>query len=308
MSALDFISRTGETSIAGAERWHLHHLATAAAMPAWDLDGFDALDQAATIIGMSTEPPDSYLRADLKAAQGRQRLYLTEWARHEDRVADTHFLNKLRTKLKIGEMAFIVAGRRLEASNVMLNTALAVGSDPIRVAAKLAGWEHCWVAGCDRDWLAAVVEAGRETGIYRADAGWEQLVEFLRADDTSPAVTSHSTGSSFPNPDIAEWKPPPLPDSWRPSWMDDAEWEQCSDSERAETRAEHAYDQWYDLPDGQRFDLAMEGLRQRRPWARLGPDTLGKYHFDQPVTIFHLMGADRASRVREICEGRTSNA
>lgn len=42
----------------------------------------------------------------------------------------------------------------------------------------------------------------------------------------------------------------------------------------------------------------MGALRERRPWARLAPDTLTEVTFGPPVTIYDLFAPDRDERVR----------
>ncbi|PZG16487.1 hypothetical protein C1I95_17600 [Micromonospora craterilacus] len=203
-----------------------------------------------------------------------------------------------------------------------MNTALAAGSDPVRLAAKLRGYGegHAWVEGSDRAWLADIIDQGLEAGIYRrglwrsgtpdgprdqwTDLGWQQVIGFLRSRDDEPVVTSYSVTDGFPNRAIADWTPPVDP-QWRPDWADGGganEWSEMTASEQDSWRRDHAAEQWYDLPDGERWELAMAGLRRTRPWARLAPDTLSEVAFGWPVSVYDLFAPDSAERVRAAAE------
>jgi len=206
---------------------------------------------------------------------------------------------------------------------VHLNTALATGSDPVRLAAKLSGWEHVWVDGPDRAWLADVIDEGLEHGPFRrgmwyvdavggghvaeghpdrkwSSQGWEDVTAFLRDRDNEPVVTEHSTGDSFPDRVLAGWKPVVDP-RWVPEWVSKdggVEWGAMSADERAECRQEHAEEQWGDLPAEERWQRSLDGLRAQRPWARLSPETLGEVWFGPCVTVYDLLAPDRDERVR----------
>lgn len=214
-----------------------------------------------------------------------------------------------------------VAGAELHSNNVELNTALAVGNEPLALAAKIHGWceSHCWVDGPDRNWLADIIDAGLEAGLYRrgiwyepapgaerkwSSQGWESVTELLRSRDDGPVVLSYSVCDQFPNSHIAGWKPP-FDEAWKPDWAEGgglAEWEAMSAEEKGEHQRDSRHDEWYDLSGEQQWAMAMDGLRRERPWAQLGPDTLRDITFHLPVTIFDLFAPDRDERVRRAAE------
>lgn len=103
---------------------------------------------------------------------------------------------------------------------VALNTTLRVGSDPIKLAARIHGQceVHCWVAGPNRAWLARIIQQGREIGFYRRDSGWEEVMVLLRSRDDEPVVLSYSVCESFPNanhlPDPEGWDREKLGSDW----------------------------------------------------------------------------------------------
>jgi hypothetical protein len=222
-----------------------------------------------------------------------------------------------------------IAGVRLGVAEIRLNTALRLGNDVVKLVVKIAGWgeSHAWFDGKDRAWAADLIDQGLKSGVLRdgiwyvdgpsgdvlpkdhpqrkwSDMGWGEVTAFLRERDDEPVVLSYSVGDDFPNWAVADWTPPPMPEGWAPDWA-------ASDEGRAEWESEHpeaadrlAYydsqsgDQWYALPERERWDLAMAGLQERSPWLRLGPDTLDYWTFGPGVTVFDLYAADRDERVR----------
>jgi hypothetical protein len=176
--------------------------------------------------------------------------------------------NMFRATLNHGEKELLTyQGRPVATFDLQLNTALAVGNDPLCLFAKLhAQCEiHAWVEGEHRAWLADLIEQGRESGLYRDGAGWEAVVKLLRARDDAPVVTSYSVCDSFPNAYVANWQPPTTKDG------------------------ETDYDAWYELPKPERWDLAMAGLRASRDVPPLTPDRL-RAKFGQQLTLIDIFG------------------
>lgn len=332
MSRIYFHSPSGTADLRGSERGWLRHLAQGHADAAWDLGGPDDFEHAARILAMVPEVPEgefgsNYLHRYLREATEQERINKAAYEgwrpgqplRHPTSHGPQHRLTAaLRTRLHGDGVALDVAGVRLHSRNIGLNTALAAGSDPIRLAAKIDGWceSHAWVNGPDRAWLADVIGEGLRAGMFRrgfwysnepdgpkdqwSDQGWEQVQELLRARDDEPVVMSYSVGDSFPNRDIAGWEPTIDP-NWLPDWADGDgfnEWSEMTATEQDDCRRGCAEDQWYELPAAERWEMAMAGLRQRRPWARLAPDTLSEVAFGIPVTVYDLLAPDRDERVR----------
>jgi hypothetical protein len=333
VSRVYFHSPSGDAELRGSERAWLSHVARGPSAGAWDLDSSDALERAAEILAMVPEVPDgphgaNYLHTYLREAQARDarnKAAYAQWTPGTPFVGRTDYeplhqlVRALKVALRVEGVRLMVAGIELHSSNVDLNTALVAGSDPVRLAAKISGWceVHCWVEGSDRAWLAGIIDQGLKTGIYRrglryagdpdgpkdqwADQGWGQVLDLLRARDDEPVVLSYSVTGSFPNREIAGWEPPPMPEDWRPDWASDeglGDWRRMDDSERAYHWRERALDGWYDLPDAEKWERAMDGLRRERPWARLSPDTLSEVFFHLPVSVYDLLAPDRDERVR----------
>jgi len=298
MSRIYFHTPSGIAELRGSERAWLRSVAQGPAETAWDLDPHRDLERARTILALVPEVPDgphganylhTYLRQAEAQEQANKRAY-AGWQPGQPLAGPTShepqqkLINALRTALRVDGLRMVVAGVDLHTANLDLNTALVAGSDPVRLAAKIDGWceSHCWVDGPDRAWLAGIIDQGLTAGLYRkglwysntpdgprdqwSDQGWGQVLELLRARDDEPVAMSYSVCDQFPNPEIAG--------------------------------QESAGDQWYDLPEGEQWQTAMDGLRRDRPWARLAPDTLAEVMFGLPVTVYDLLAPDRDDRVR----------
>jgi hypothetical protein len=100
---------------------------------------------------------------------------------------------------------------RAHVVDVALNTALAMGNDPIKLMARLTGQaeDHCWVDGPNRAWLADVIEDGLERRIFRQpfpndSRTWQSVVALLRERDDCPVVCSYSVSTTFPESHLAD--------------------------------------------------------------------------------------------------------
>lgn len=133
-----------------------------------------------------------------------------------------------------GERLRLADGESIDPFTLSLNTAIAVGSDPLRLLARLHGQceIHAYAEEANREWLAGIVQAGMSSGLCRKDAGWEAVVELLLGDSRGPVVTSYSVCEGFPNETVAGW----------------------------ESVTE---DDWYELPEAERWAKGIEGLRSR---------------------------------------------
>jgi hypothetical protein len=312
VSRVYFHSPSGDAELRGSERAWLRHLAEGPALAAWDLDNSGGYDRAVEILAMAPEVPDrgygeNYLHNYLREAQEQEAANRATYKLREPGQpypGPTSFepqrrlVQALRTSLQVMGLDLDVAGRRLRSVNVDLNTALVAGSDPVRLAAKIHGWceSHCWVEGPDREWMAVIIDEGLRTGLYRrglwyadqpegpkdrwSDQGWEDVLTLLRSRDDEPVVLSYSVTDRFPNQEVAGWT---APDGEDP-------------------------DAWYEVAAEEQWRLGMAGLRERRAWARLAPDTLTEVTFGEPVTVYDLFAPDRDDRVRAAFAGQGADA
>ncbi len=285
MSRIIFHSEHGTADLDGSEGRHLLALATAPARSYWAdwLDGPGELDRLSDLIGL-IRPGDhlAYLHRLLADAQGGPSN------------SDTGTVSKLReatlAALQTG-VRLQVAGVALNSQDLNLNTALTLRSPLLALAAKISSWcsHSCWIEGPDRAWIASLIEHGLENGAYRKgltvpsqsgtsrylSQGWEDCVRLLRARDDGPVVLTDSASNSFPDAELTlDWP------------------QQPSEDEAEQLRA--AFDA---LPAGQRWAQAVQGLRRRRPWARLGEDTLFTVTFRHPVSVLDILAVDCGARV-----------
>lgn len=164
-----------------------------------------------------------------------------------------------------------------------LNTAIILGGDALKFLARVHGQceIHTWVDGPERSWLADIIAQGLEEKVLRntlrhrysgkepekeSPTGWSEVVELLRARDTGPVVLSYSVCDQFPNRHLAEQA---------------GVWESQRDDG----------DDWYSLPDDERWNLAMQGLKQEVESAglQINPETWAEYRFGNCKSAFDLI-------------------
>ncbi|RJQ46846.1 MAG: hypothetical protein C4534_02030 [Gaiellales bacterium] len=179
---------------------------------------------------------------------------------------EKYFRLSIRASL-MGDHFLLPDGTKVDPFESALNTALVAGSDPIKLGARLHGQceIHTYVEGPDRRWLAGIIQQGLDHGIFRADAGWDQVVALLRKDHDSPVVTSYSVCDQFPNRHVAGWVPK----------------HEHLDPDKA----------WYGLPEGERWGEAVKGLRrinaEEFPLV-LSPETWETFRFGNGTTGIDL--------------------
>ncbi|MFJ2004785.1 hypothetical protein [Streptomyces chartreusis] len=174
-------------------------------------------------------------------------------------------------------------GRRIDTFALALNTALQLGSDQIKLAARLHGAceLHTWVDGPNRAWLADVMQAGVDSGVYRrrmpyhglegaepgrwTDQGWDDVIALLRERDDEPVVTSYSVTDQFPNPGP------------------DAEYN----------------DDWYRGDTAVQWRLGMEWLRASTGLLEMKPDDWATYRFEHRLTLLDLFAPDWEDRLTQ---------
>ena len=161
---------------------------------------------------------------------------------------------------------FVLNGKSLDVWEMQLNTAFVLGNDAVKLGARLHGQceIHTYVEGENRNWLADVVELGRRSGFYRADAGWEDVVKLLRQSTESPAVTSYSVTEQFPNGHIANFEYP-------------------------EVGGEKDWDAWYALPFEKQWELGVTGLRAAKEGLELTPLNWNTFYFGEGHTVFTVV-------------------
>lgn len=242
MSYISFTSKSDEKLIRGSERAHMGVLIS---------DLFVASlrdDQIERAV-----PKGTYLD-DIEPHSMQWFNSFGLWIRHSG-----HLLHK---------------GVKLDGFTIGLNTAMALGGDPLKLFARLHGQceIHAWLEGGDREWLAGIIQEGMQSGLYRANQGWPELVEWLLLSNIEEVVTSYSVTYGFPDKNVADWDVPIGVDG------------------------EPEEDAWYELPQEEQWERAISGLRQSYSELRIQPATFGDYYFDHGVNAFQI-GLEEVSQI-----------
>ena len=99
---------------------------------------------------------------------------------------------------------FVREGKAVESFSLVLNTATVLGSEPVRLLARLhAQCEiHAWLEEANRKWYAEKISLGLRDKVLRRSMGWEELAERLTDIKSHPGavVTSYSVCEQFPHP------------------------------------------------------------------------------------------------------------
>jgi hypothetical protein len=152
--------------------------------------------------------------------------------------------------------------------DVTLNTAIVLGSNPVRLLASIdAQCEiHAWIDGPDRAWFAGLIDEGRASGVLRPKMGWEEVAELCRASSDGPVAMSYSVCNGFPNWRASTWEPP----------------EGLEDDDASEA--------FYALSREQRWVHGAAYLRNH-PGLQIRPDTFDKPRFGSGMTAMDVVEA-----------------
>lgn len=192
------------------------------------------------------------------------------------RSARERFANDFGTWFRVAygpdDYFILPDGQKVATWDVALNTATVLGGDALMFLARMhAQCEiHGWVDGPDKAWLAEIIEQGLVDKLYRANAGWETVVELLKENTTSPVVMSYSVCEQFPNCGVGDWMDKIFRDD--------------------EHRDEHA-DKWYELPDDEKWRISMDGLKAKSGKLKIKPDDWRGYGYGLGLSAFDVVAA-----------------
>lgn len=276
MSRLYFSTTTDTAEVKGWEKAHLGGLADNVALgimdPASHQDRFQKLIN-----------PDHYMAAYANHPTAGSVL---QWARmfnvaiRQDWTGDSTASSRVPL--------FVWRGKPLSGHGLLLNTALAVGNDAVKLATRLNSQceIHAWIAEEDRVWVARMIEEALRTGVYRKSlrtepmpgfpvpvkngdlSGWRDVLGLLRSGGYGSVVTSYSLTDEFPNETVAGYTP----------------------------------DAWADLSDPGKWGAAMQGLRSGQ-WSRrftglqIKPADWHTFRFHHNLTAFDLFADDYTARL-----------
>jgi hypothetical protein len=264
MSRVYFHSPSGEAELRGAERHHMAWFSTHLTWPIIERFAENRWGERGTPPHLlKIIPRESYLHGTEPEALSRLDAFRTWFNVSMDEKND-HFL---------------IDGKKLRLFPLQLNTLYKMGDDPLKLAARLhAQCEiHTWVDGPNREWLAEIIEYGLQTNIFRPGMDWDEVVALLRSRADEPVVTSYSVCERFPNARVAGWMQ-------RPEIQARLKQEPDDDNE------DMLYEEWYSVPDEQRWEMAMARLRTGEAGAglELKPDDWDEYYFNEGLTLFDV--------------------
>jgi hypothetical protein len=295
VSRIYFHSEHGRAEVNGSERAWLGLLCKNLAFGLLDTDADRVLPLVA---------PGHYLHEQNRTDLG--------WGLRWDRMLKT----ALHCDSDTGEL-LAWRGRRLNTLGIYLNTAILVGSDSVKLAARIDGQceIHAFVEGKNRTWFADLVDRALEDGVFRRglwfkphlntpagaevwhEQGWDDVTKLLRSRDDGPVVMSYSVCDGFPNRMATDVPKPTMPDDWQREGWSAEEWADLDDGERAEYWQEQVDEQWSSQPESVQWEQAMAGLRSSWKLLEIKPETFGTYRFDEGLTVLDLNAADRDARL-----------
>jgi hypothetical protein len=250
MSRIYFHSEDGEAAVRGSERAYGAALCSDLFVFALGISDCDSPDNPHVLRKIVT--PSHYC--------------LRDWG--------VPFERSLSTAVRvsgIGGPVLRLNGQAVDVFSATLNTALIIGSDVVKLYARLHGQceIHCFVEGPYRIWLAEMITKGRELEMFRPECGWEDVVALLLSSASGPVVTSYSVCESFPNSVVAGWKPTAVTDDGEADW-----------------------DAWYELSQAERWNRSMDGLRKQSgeyQLLELTPTTWNEFYFGDGMNGFKLL-------------------
>lgn len=187
MSAITFTTRDGQATVGGRERVYGATLAGRLTASVLDLDGRDAAARNRRIL-----PASFFQHATLAQHQATREgrpFSLTDvfaaWAPLAAMFGED-------VDLRIGD-------QRAQVSEVVTNTAIVGGSDPVTLLARIhaSAEEGLFVDAPQRNWLAKTIETGVQTRILRANARWAETAEMLRTESGPVFITTEVSVSAM---------------------------------------------------------------------------------------------------------------
>lgn len=119
-------------------------------------------------------------------------------------LASRHYEHDFKTWLSVGGHGMIhpATGERVNAFAVVLNTAMRLGGDEVKLMARLHGQceVYAYIPPQSARFVMRLIDSGRKSGLYREKMGWEALWRLLQAtpDTGEIAVASYSVSDFFP--------------------------------------------------------------------------------------------------------------
>lgn len=214
------------------------------------------------------------------------------------RMADPGLLSSM---IHHGRETLVWNGHAVDAFSLALNTAIVLGSDPMRFSARMHGQceIHGWVAGRNRWWLSDIIEEGQESGVLRKAyqtqyENWPGVVTMLRDESQTPVVMSYSVCESFPSAGLA------VPASKPYNTMTEAD----------RLAREHEVKAWHALDYHVKWNQAFAAL-QSQPSLEMRPDAWKQFRFGHNLSALDILANDwmkRFDRAFPVADDESDNA
>lgn len=174
MSRIIFDSKDKRAEVYGSERFYMAHVCSEFMKMSMDVsDSFD--NELKDHWTRKVIPKDSYLHT------------MRDYA------------NSFNTWVSVGNENFEYKGESYSVFHMTLNTALTMGSYPVKLFAFIHGQceIHGYIIDENKEFVASVIEEGLDIGLYRKNQGWEGVIKLLQ-ESTGPVVMSYSVCDVFP--------------------------------------------------------------------------------------------------------------
>lgn len=182
-----------------------------------------------------------------------------------------------------------VGENKVDPLDFSLNTAIACGSRPLVLLAKLHGSceDYAWIDPADCEWFADIIDEGRKMQVMRENAGWEDVADHAREvarTGIGPLVTSYSVCESFP---YGLLEPPKCEKCDGEGFL--PEQNAAGEDYCPECHGDgRLYDSIYDLPDDVKWEQAVDAMKARQYNRQISPDTMD-VGFASGLGLFDLL-------------------
>jgi len=124
----------------------------------------------------------------------------------ESKVTNIIWAEHFRAAMEYGDLRLNINGKSVHAGDVILNTALLIGNDALKLMAIIDGQceINAFVRGKNRAWMADIIENDK-SGVFRAGNGWEDVVGLLRESDEGTVFMSYTVTDSIDGKVFSDW-------------------------------------------------------------------------------------------------------
>jgi len=197
------------------------------------------------------------------------------------------FMGYMKTGFRSDSFEIVLNQKPLALFPMKLNTALRMGSDPVKLAARIhASCEiWTWFKGENRNWIADIIEEGLNCHFFRKDDLWENVVEFLRSDSKNDVVLSYSVCDQFPNHYIAN-----INQEIEHKLQKEIKEDEDRDSDEEDWDDDIAVSNYYyDMTTDEQWDMAFKNLKDHPYYGdEIKPDNWKSFYYSHGCTTLDV--------------------